>query len=276
MIAKKKPYKPSSPLGVISFPQKGAVKKIVEHLPKEKDKLEYAVVSKFFDNLPDRAFSELEQNQENDLDFICVEMVDENTVKWEIELTEFFIKDWRMLDISRQSYFMEIIKVFGEKEWIRNHSILLSDNYTPFPNVNKDAGKALLKLIIETIDSLEDEYKETEDGILRVKKIGNDCSIHFIKNPAIRKGLGFYEGYIGSPDGFNQVVINTIGKKINKNYNKPNGIKCMLLCYSTQNIFQFDDTLKALIETMNNNQFDEVWYTHPLPMERASLNTRII
>jgi len=47
MIKKNSPKKPSSPLGHIVFPAKGAVYKVIERLPERKEDLERTIVDRF-------------------------------------------------------------------------------------------------------------------------------------------------------------------------------------------------------------------------------------
>jgi hypothetical protein len=136
MANKKPPRKPSQPLGHIVFPRKGAVRKVIQTLPEDKNQLEEEVVKKFIGALAHFKGRYIQDISKSDPwpDFEGTEEI--GTVG--IEIVELVNQRHNILRSTQQSYEVAILDALGDRvEMFSGLDITLDDNYQtpPYPKV---------------------------------------------------------------------------------------------------------------------------------------------
>jgi len=267
MIKKNKKHKkPSFPLGVICFSKNGKVKKVVKKLPSNKELLEEEMIKRFFNILrKKRNFEQPIRKKRNDLDFSIREVLSDKKINWIVELVEIFNEKWRFQDVKRSEYLRELHTAYNSIQKYDRFLIIVNDRYQhpPFPKTCSREGKKLINQMKEIIFSIPEEIKEVPNNIIKKIDINEFYSFTVVKNPPESPcRLMFPVGYISSGVSDSELFMDTIKKKIERNYAIGSSQKIMLVSYSTQLPYSINSELTKEIKTINNT-FDEIWYFYP-------------
>lgn len=267
MIKKNKRLKkPSYPLAVVRFSKDGRVTKIVKELPSDKELLEEGIIKRFFNIVrKKRNFTQPVRNKEKNLDFRIQEVLSGTRIKWNVELVEIFNEKWRFQDIKRTEYFEALKPEFDNIQREDKFLVFLDDNYQkpPFPRVRMRKGEKLVEKMKKIISTIPEIMKEIPDSILKRIDISRSYSFTVVKNPlGSPSRLMFPAGYISSGVSDSKLFMDTIKKKIERNYAIGPYQKIMLVSYSTQLPYSINSELRKEIK-MINNTFDEIWYFYP-------------
>lgn len=275
MSEKKKPRKPSQPLGHVIFPQKVLVR---EDLPDFKEELETVIVKKFIGSLKHFAERHLSQPVKSDPwpDFLCKE--GEATIG--IEVVEVINVDHarkRKLQEDYSEHIRQLIADFCPR--LSGLTIILNDNYqeAPYPPIEKPAGKKLAQSITDNIRSILEQLENIPMNGIRVYRwqkgphhpttgaIVRRVAPKDARLPAV---LGFFGCFPENVSVIESLLSRTIKHKIAKKYPEFKEGQLILLAYEVGScsVANSDSTAVRLAQNelrRNIHPFAEVWYIYP-------------
>lgn len=278
MFAKKKPRKPSQPLGHVIFRKRRRPYAVMERLSLSKEELEATIVKKFIGALKHFEGRSLSLPEKADPwpDFVC----EEAGAKIGIEVVEVINIDHAAKRSRQRDYAAYIRKLIDDcYTRLSGLMIILDDGYQEpsYPPIAKLAGKKLAKSITDNIRSILEQLENIPLNGIRVyhwqkgphhPTIGAIVRRVAIKENGIPATLGFFGTFPENVSIIESLFCKTIKGKLDKKYTEFIGDKLILLAYEVGScsVAASNSTAVRLAQNeirRNINPFTEVWYIFP-------------
>lgn len=286
-MSKKPPSKPEREVGVIVFPKDGAPYLDVERLPGEQDKQELIAVKKLLGALAhfkDKHYRNPRVGSGGTDDIVC-ESEDGSTIEIQVAWTG--DDNIRQLREMRDSYVnvianehLEVLKAF------HGCNVDLVDTGDPpyLPRVKTIEGQRCLDELVSGLMNIGSQIDTLQVGKISGRKLNigpdrREIGVICERLPSTNNDMPCSIRWTGSlpvygGDGRRNTLSETVLKKINKSYAKPEN-EFWLLIYSTDlPLTDTDPDISSAQEILNKSEhpFDIVWYLHPHPnLERGIL-----
>ena len=278
MTDRKKPKKPSMPLGHIVFPKKGSARKVIEPLLENKGDLERAIVTRFL-----AALAYFEGRSVTDVEK-CDPWPDfegyENTNVVGIEVVELVNQQHNKLRRRQEEYKSSILqRLVGRLSLFSGLHITLDDGYQmpAYPKVNSKDGKEIVDCYVRGLLDCVDEIGDYDLGRVFIREWRNEnrkpkVGIYGYRTAPREMNLPPHIGFLGTfPESLEKVrslLAEAVEHKIDKSYTKYKKGKLLLLVYEVGTISVEPGNSEAIQRTQDvlqgrEHPFDEVWYIFP-------------